>query len=83
MVVASTGARTKDERKAAFLCVLAEVGNISIASEILGEHAPTTYRWRREDAAFDAAWKTALAGWSDICPRCHQRQRKVPGAGRS
>ena len=61
---AATGATRHDgwdaERKARFLVVLCEHGNVRLAAARVGRSVQSVYVQRRRDPLFDRAWKAAL-----------------------
>lgn len=60
-----TPAATTDENKQTFLDALARSGVIGTACRAAGITRPTAWRWRKDDALFDAAFLDAMADASD------------------
>lgn len=61
---ARRGGFTKVRRKR-FLAILAATCNVRIAVDAVGIAATTAYYWRRDDAAFAAQWRAAIAAGYD------------------
>lgn len=56
----------KQEKKEAFLTLLAEVPNVSAAARVLGLSRTTLYRERQSDPEFAAAWDASFIDGLDV-----------------